>query len=53
MRVKYVNKNHNHPLYGKEGIILVRARGKPKNELVKLDDGTLVVAPYGNWRPIK
>lgn len=27
-----------------------RRGGGPQNELVRLDDGTLVVAPWGNWR---
>jgi len=50
-RVKYVNRNHNHPLYGATGTVLVRAKGPgPRNVLVKLDNGRLVVAPWGNWR---
>jgi len=53
-RVRYVNRDHNHPMYGKEGVVLVRGRGPgPRNELVRLDDGRLVVAPWGNWRKVK
>lgn len=49
-----MNRDHAHPLYGLEGAVLVRARGAgPKNELVRLDDGRRVVAPYGNWRKAK
>ncbi|KYH30622.1 hypothetical protein [Neomoorella mulderi] len=50
-RVRYVNRDKSHPLYGQTGIIQARARGPgPRNLLVKLDDGNLVVAPWGNWR---
>ena len=53
MRVKYVNRNRVHPLYGKEGIVMVRAKGPgPRNILVRLDDGRMVVAPWGNWRKV-
>ena len=52
MRLKYVNRDHSHPLYSREGVMLVRSLGQggPKTELVQLDDGRFVVAPYGNWR---
>ena len=53
VRLKYVNRDHSHPLYGLEGEVMVRStwtKGSPKTELVRLDDGRLVVAPYGNWR---
>lgn len=52
LRLKYVNRDHSHPLYHATGVMVVRShgRGGPKSELVRLDDGRLVVAPYGNWR---
>lgn len=70
IRLRYVNRDHSHPLYGAEGVMLVRSlgskggtsseyivgsmvrrrKGGPKAELVRLDDGRMVVAPYGNWR---
>lgn len=52
LRLRYVNRDHSHPLYGATGVMRVRSLGKggPKTELVELDDGRLVVAPYGNWR---
>ena len=54
MKLRYVNKDHNNPLYGKTGTCLVRSKGPgPRNQLVRLDDGQLVVAPWGNWRAIK
>lgn len=73
VRVRYVNRDHAHPLYGLEGVVLVRStgggrapipgapelsgrtarNGGPRAELVKLDDGRLVIAPYGNWRGVK
>ncbi|GEA16301.1 hypothetical protein E308F_25450 [Moorella sp. E308F] len=50
-RVRYVNREKSHPLYGQAGTVQARARGPgPRNLLVKLDDGELVVAPWGNWR---
>lgn len=54
-RVRYVGRiPPDNPLRGKEGIVLVRSRGPgPRNELVLLDDGTLVNAPWGCWRRVK
>jgi len=52
-RVRYVNKDHSHRLYGQTGVVLTRGRGPgPRNELVKLDSGELVVAPFWNWRKV-
>lgn len=55
IRLRYVNSDHTHPLRGVLGTLVVanRRKGGPKNELVRLDDGRMVVAPYGNWRPAK
>lgn len=52
MLLRYVNRDHAHPLYGQTGVLIVRGtvKGGPKNQLVRLRDGRLVVAPYGNWR---
>lgn len=53
-RVRYVNCNHSHRLYGQTGTVLIRAHGPgPRNELVRLDSGELVCAPWGNWRKVK
>lgn len=53
-RVRYVNRDHSHRLCGQAGVVLIRGRGPgPRNELVRLDSGELVVAPWGNWRKIK
>ena len=53
-RVRYVSRDQAHPLRGLRGTVLVRARGPgPRNELVRLDDGRRVVAPWGNWRAEK
>ena len=50
-QVRYVNRDKSHPLYGQTGTVQVRARGPgPRNLLVMLDNGILVVAPWGNWR---
>ncbi|QGP94125.1 hypothetical protein MGLY_35500 (plasmid) [Neomoorella glycerini] len=53
-QVRYVNRDKSHPLYGQAGTIQVRARGPgPRNLLVRLYDGNLVVAPWGNWRIVR
>lgn len=52
-RVKYVNRNHNRPYYGATGTVLAQGEGPgPRNVLVKLDNGQVVVAPWGNWRRV-
>ncbi|MEW6048846.1 MAG: hypothetical protein AB1609_20610, partial [Bacillota bacterium] len=44
----------NPSLRGRTGTLIVQARGPgPRNRLVRLDDGTLVVAPWGCWRMAK
>lgn len=54
IRVRYVNRNHQHRLYGECGTVIVRAKGPgPKNILVRFDSGELMVAPWGNWRKVK
>jgi hypothetical protein len=66
MRLRYVNKDHNHRLYGQVGTLITRSGHHrrstywlkiiyrpttgPRNELVLLDSGEMVVAPWGNWR---
>jgi hypothetical protein len=51
MRLRYVNRDHSHPLYGRVGTKLAQGRGPgPRNTLVRMDDGTEVIAPWGNWR---
>jgi len=50
-RLRYVNRDHSHPLYGKIGTKIGQGVGPgPRNVLVRFDDGHEVVAPYGNWR---
>lgn len=54
MRLRYVNADHAHPLWRQVGDLLVRSGpGGPRNQLVRLDSGLLVVAPYGNWRRVQ
>ncbi len=54
MRLRYHNKDHGHRLHLQEGVLLVRATGPgPRNQMVRLDSGEVVVAPYGNWRKVK
>lgn len=54
IKLKYVNKDHNHLLYGKTGTCLVKGKGPgPRNLLVKMDDGQFIVAPWGNWRRVR
>lgn len=54
VRVVYVSRDKSHPLRGRQGVVLIRARGPgPRNELVRLDDGRLICAPWGNWRRVK
>ena len=51
IRVRYVSKDRDHPLRSLQGTVLARGYGPgPRNELVLLDDGRRVVAPWGNWR---
>lgn len=52
VRVRYVNRDHGHPLYGREGYVFARAAGRSRvhNEGVVFEDGTWCCAPYGNWR---
>lgn len=53
-RVRYVNRDHGHRLYGEKGVILARGKGPgPRNCLVRMDTGELVVGPWGNWRAVK
>ena len=54
IRLRYVNKDHSHRLYGQEGVLIYGNKGKgPKNQSVLLDSGELVCAPWGNWRSVK
>lgn len=53
-RVRYVNRDHSHRLYGQQGIVIIRSPGPgPRNVLVRLDSGEKVVAPFWNWRKVK
>ncbi len=53
IRLKYVKRDHSHPLYGKIGTKINQSRGPgPINCLVRFDDGTVCVAPYGNFRKV-
>jgi len=60
IRLCYVNSDHSHPLYGRVGTLITQGGGRgpkghksPVNRLVRFDDGTMVVAPWGNWRLVK
>jgi hypothetical protein len=56
VRLQYVNRDHSHPLYGKEGTKLAqggRPGRSPVNCLVLVDGVGCVIAPYGNWRKVK
>jgi hypothetical protein len=51
VRLRYVNRDHRHPFYGRIGVKVAQGRGPgPRNTLVRMDDGTEVIAPWGNWR---
>lgn len=53
VRLVYVGRA-NPSLRGKAGTLQAQGRGPgPRNRLVRLDDGTLVVAPWGCWRKAK
>ena len=53
-RLRYVNNDHSHRLYGRCGTKLAQGVGPgPRNVQVRLDDGELVIAPYGNWRKVE
>lgn len=39
------------PLHGRTGVVVIASRGKPRNHLVQLDGGPLVVVPCGNLMP--
>jgi len=52
--VRYVTRLKDHPLRGRTGVVVARSHGPgPRNELVRLEDGRLVVAPWGNWRAVR
>jgi len=55
IRLKYVNKDHSHRFYGKEGNKIYHnpKKGVIKNTVVRLDSGELVCAPFNNWRRVK
>ena len=53
IRLRYVNRDHSHRLYGQVGTLLHRTPGRPRNQIVKLDSGERVCAPWGNWRRVK
>jgi len=36
------------PYHNSVGFVLISGRGKPRNHLVQLDDGTMVVVPCGH-----
>ncbi|MBU1001636.1 MAG: hypothetical protein KKE73_03830 [Proteobacteria bacterium] len=36
------------PHHGKAGAVVISGRGKPRNHLVRLDNGPLIVVPCGN-----
>lgn len=38
------------PHHGKAGVVVFAGKGRPRNHLVRLADGTLVIVPAGNIR---
>jgi len=53
IRLRYVNRDHSHPLYGRIGTKILASHGPgPRNCLVRFDDGTEVIAPYNNFRKV-
>lgn len=46
-RLHYATKRRG-PLHGKAGTVEIASKGRPRNHLVQLDDGTRVVVPCGN-----
>lgn len=44
-------KSRTMPLHARLGIVVVAGRGRPRNHMVRLDDGALYVVPCGNLRP--
>jgi len=57
-KLRYVNRDHrNEPhngktfnLLGHEGVCLIRSKGGRTNQLIKFDNGELIVCPYGNMQ---
>lgn len=49
IRVRYNKRLRTHMLYhDNAGRILIPSRGRPRNHLVALDDGTKTIIPCGN-----
>lgn len=48
-RVRYANRDHGHPLYGRVGTVFARNHGKGRvhDMGVRFDDGTWMCAPWG------
>ena len=52
VRLHYAErKRPNHPFHGEFGAVTIRSFGRPRNHLIKLDGGRLVVVPAGNLYP--
>ena len=48
-RLHYVKAKRTHFAYhGRVGVVEIVGRGKPRNHLIRLDDGPLVVVPCGH-----
>lgn len=39
------------PHHGRAGVVVAAGKGRPRNHLVRLDGGLLVVVPCGNLNP--
>ena len=39
------------PFHGRAGVVVAAGTGRPRNHLIRLDGGTLVVVPCGNLNP--
>lgn len=54
IRLRYVNRDHSHPFYGRVGTKVWGGYGpRPRICLVRFDDGTEVIGPYNNFRKVK
>lgn len=53
VRVHYRKRVGNFmPWHGRTGVVVVPGRAKPRNHLVRIDAGPLVVVPAGNLNPV-
>jgi hypothetical protein len=52
VRLHYANaRRYFFVYYGRSGTVEIAGKGRPRNHLVRLDDGTRVIVPAGNLYP--